>query len=186
MPVDLREPSQNVGAGEARGRPPHLTGEAFLKNYGIAPRSAAAYALTSDDFVGACPQLWPHRRSRSHGHRGQGGARRARQDRVLLLDGGDSWQGSLTANRTKGQDIIDCLKLLRPDAMTGHWEFTYGEARLKELIERLGTRSSRSTSATPNGRSRCSMATRCSTRAVCGSPCSARRSPTRRSPIRAG
>jgi sulfur-oxidizing protein SoxB len=59
-------------------------------------------------------------------------------DRVLFLDGGDTWQGSLGANRTRGQDMVDCLKLLKPDAMTGHWEFTYGEARVKELIKSLG------------------------------------------------
>ena len=59
------------------------------------------------------------------------------QDKVLLLDGGDTWQGSLGANRSLGQDMVDCMALLKPDAMTGHWEFTYGEARVKELIKRL-------------------------------------------------
>jgi S-sulfosulfanyl-L-cysteine sulfohydrolase len=138
-PVYLREPSVNVGASEARGQPPHLTGKAFLEYYRIRPRTAAAYALDADDFVAL---------ARSYGRLGgldriatvvkavraeRGG------DRVLFLDGGDSWQGSLGANRTKAQDVVDCLKLLQPDAMTGHWEFTYGEARLKELIERSGT-----------------------------------------------
>src|SRR5262249_31173483 len=61
-----------------------------------------------------------------------------RGDRVLFLDGGDTWQGSLTANRTRGQDMVDCFKLLKPDAMTGHWEFTYGEKRVKEIVETLG------------------------------------------------
>ena len=60
------------------------------------------------------------------------------EDRVLLLDGGDTWQGSLGANRTKGQDMVDCFKLLKPDAMTGHWEFTYGTERVKELTDSLG------------------------------------------------
>src|SRR5204862_3836110 len=57
---------------------------------------------------------------------------------VLLLDGGDTWQGSLGANRTKGQDMVDCFKSLKPDAMTGHWEFTYGTDRVKELTDSLG------------------------------------------------
>jgi sulfur-oxidizing protein SoxB len=139
MPTYLREPAVNIGAGEARERPPHLTGKAFLEYYGISPRTAAAYALSSNDFIAL-----------AHDYGRLGGldriatvvkAVRAERgsDRVLFLDGGDSWQGSLTANRTKAQDMVDCLKLLEPDAMTGHWEFTYGEARLRELIERLGT-----------------------------------------------
>jgi S-sulfosulfanyl-L-cysteine sulfohydrolase len=138
MPVYLREPSVNVGAGEARGQPPHLTGKAFLEYYAIPPRTAEAYALSSEDFVAL-----------AHEYGRVGGldriatvvkAVRAERgsDRVLFLDGGDSWQGSLSANRTRGQDVVDCLKLLQPDAMTGHWEFTYGETRLRELIDRLG------------------------------------------------
>ena len=138
MPIYLREPAVNIGAGEAMGRPPHLTGKAFLEYYGISPRTAAAYALSSNDFIAL-----------AHDYSRLGGldriatvvkAVRAERgsDRVLFLDGGDSWQGSLTANRTKAQDMVDCLKLLEPDAMTGHWEFTYGEARLRELVERLG------------------------------------------------
>lgn len=138
MPIYLREPAVNIGAGEARGRPPHLTGKAFLEYYGISPRTAAAYALSSNDFIAL-----------AHDYGRLGGVDRIAtvvkavraergSDRVLFLDGGDSWQGSLTANRTKAQDMVDCLKLLEPDAMTGHWEFTYGEARLRELVERLG------------------------------------------------
>jgi sulfur-oxidizing protein SoxB len=64
--------------------------------------------------------------------------RAERGDKVLFLDGGDTWQGSLGSNRSKGQDMVDCMALLKPDAMTGHWEFTYGEARVKELINGLG------------------------------------------------
>ena len=58
--------------------------------------------------------------------------------RSCFFDGGDTWQGSLGANRSKGQDMVDCMALLKPDAMTGHWEFTYGEARVNELIKQLG------------------------------------------------
>jgi len=138
LPVYFREPSVNLGVGEAKERPPHLTGEDFLRRFGIPSKSAAAYALTAEDFsvlaksygrIGGLDRLATvvkHVRA----ERGE--------DKVLLLDGGDTWQGSLGANRSKGQDMVDCMALLEPDAMTGHWEFTYGEARVKELIEALG------------------------------------------------
>ena len=106
---------------------------------------------------------------------------------MLLLDGGDTWQGSLGANGRKGQDMVDCIALLKPDAMTGHWEFTYGEARVKELTKTLGfpflALNVRDTEwnepvfdAVQDVRAR----------AASRSPCSARPFPIRRSPIRAG
>jgi sulfur-oxidizing protein SoxB len=137
VPVHYREPSQNLGVGEARGAPPHLTGAEFLARFGIAPGSALAHALTADDFaalaktygrIGGLDRLATAVRA----------VRAERGDRVLFLDGGDTWQGSLGSYRTKGQDMVDCFKLLKPDAMTGHWEFTLGEERVKQLIESLG------------------------------------------------
>ncbi len=137
VPIYFREPSINLGVGEARGLVPHLAGRAYLERFGIADRSAAAYALTADDFEAL---------AKDYGR--IGGLDRAatvvkrvraeRGDKVLLLDGGDTWQGSLGANRTRGQDMVDCFRLLKPDAMTGHWEFTYGEARVKDLVDGLG------------------------------------------------
>ncbi len=137
MPVYFREPSLNLGVGEARGRPPHLTGGAFLKHFGIPAKSAAAYALTDQEFAAL---------AKSYGRIGGldrlasvvKRVRAERGDKVLFLDGGDTWQGSLGSNRSKGQDMVDCMALLKPDAMTGHWEFTYGEARVKELVKNLG------------------------------------------------
>src|SRR5690348_13702845 len=137
-PVYYREPSVNVGVGDAKGQPPHITGRDFLRTFHIPPRSSDAYALTSEDFSAL---------AKAYGR--IGGLDRAAtvikavraergQDRVLLLDGGDTWQGSLGALRTRGQDMVDCVKLLAPDAMTGHWEFTNGETRVKELIKQLG------------------------------------------------
>ncbi|MDQ2078957.1 thiosulfohydrolase SoxB [Xanthobacteraceae bacterium Astr-EGSB] len=138
VPVHFREPSINLGVGEARGLPPHLTGTDFLAKFGIPARSAAAYALTAEEFT----EL-----AKSYGK--IGGLDRAATvikavraergaGRVLLLDGGDTWQGSLGSNMTRGEDMVACVRLLAPDAMTGHWEFTYGEERVKELIDRLG------------------------------------------------
>ncbi len=137
MPVYFREPSINLGVGAARGQPPHLTGADFLTHFGIPAKSAAAYALTSEDFsalaktygrIGGLDRLATVVKR----------VRAERGDKVLLLDGGDTWQGSMGANASKGQDMVDCMALLKPDAMTGHWEFTYGEARVQELIKGLG------------------------------------------------
>ena len=137
LPVYFREPSVNLGVGEARGQPPHLTGRDFLRRFGISEKSASAYALTDLDFATL---------AKSYGRIG-GFDRLATvvkhvraergNDKVLFLDGGDTWQGSLGANRSKGQDMVDCMALLKPDAMTGHWEFTYGETRVKELVKTL-------------------------------------------------
>jgi sulfur-oxidizing protein SoxB len=138
IPVYFREPSVNLGVGEARGLVPHLVGQAYRERFGIPDGSAPAYALTADDFDALAKDY-----GRIGGlDRAATLVRRVRaergDDKVLLLDGGDAWQGSLGAYRTKGQDVVDCFKLLRPDAMTGHWEFTYGEARVKELVDGLG------------------------------------------------
>lgn len=138
LPVYFREPSVNLGVGEVKGQPPHITGRAFLERFGIPERSAAAYALTDQEFdalaksygrIGGLDRLAAVVK-RVRAERGN--------DKVLFLDGGDTWQGSLGANRSKGQDMVDCMALLKPDAMTGHWEFTYGEARVKALIDGLG------------------------------------------------
>ena len=137
VPIYFREPSINLGVGEARGQPPHPTGTDFLKRFGIPEKSADAYALTFEEFEAL---------AKSYGK--IGGLDRAAtvaktvraergDDKVLLLDGGDTWQGSLGANASRGQDMADCMKWLKPDAMTGHWEFTLGQARVKELIDSL-------------------------------------------------
>src|SRR5947209_9316003 len=138
MPVYFREPSMNLGAGEARGLPPHITGKDYLTRFGIPERSASAYALTAEHFsslaqsygrIGGLDRLATAVKA-TRAQRGD--------DKVLLLDGGDTWQGSLGANATRGQDMADCFKLLKPDAMTGHWEFTYGAERVKQLSDNLG------------------------------------------------
>jgi sulfur-oxidizing protein SoxB len=136
-PVYFREPSVNLGAGEARGLVPHIAGADFLQHFGIAPGTPAAYALTAEDFA-ALAKAYGRVGGLDRLATAVKAVRAERGDKVLLLDGGDTWQGSLTANRTKAQDVVDCVKLLKPDAMTGHWEFTYGEERFKQLAESLG------------------------------------------------
>ncbi len=135
-PLLYREPAVNLGVGEVAGLPPHITGADFLKRYGIKPGSPYAYALTSQDFAAL---------AKTYGK--MGGLdrvatiikriRATRGDNMLLLDGGDTWQGSLTANATNGGDMIEAMNALRPDAMTGHWEFTYGAERVKEAVDGL-------------------------------------------------
>jgi S-sulfosulfanyl-L-cysteine sulfohydrolase len=134
LPAYFREPNINLGFGSHRGQPPHLVGEAMLKHFGIPLHSRYAHAFTHLDFVDA---------ARTYGKVG-GFAhlatliKRLRADRPgsLLLDGGDSWQGSATALWTNGQDMVDASKLLGVDVMTGHWEFTLGAERVTEILDK--------------------------------------------------
>jgi sulfur-oxidizing protein SoxB len=137
MPVYFREPSSNLGAGDAKGLPPHVTGKEYLTRFGIPERSAASYALSAEDFT-ALAQSYGRIGGLDRLATAVKAVRAERGEKVLLLDGGDTWQGSLGANRTRGQDMADCFALLKPDAMTGHWEFTYGAERVKELADSLG------------------------------------------------
>jgi len=138
-PVYYRPPSENYGVGAFEGIPPHLVGKQFLNHFNIDKGSALSYAHTMVDYVNM---------ARSYGRLG-GLDRMAtlikaiRADRgdnnVLLLDGGDTWQGSYTALKTNAQDMVDCMALLKPDAMVGHWEFTLGAERVLEIIENMGS-----------------------------------------------
>ncbi len=137
MPVHFREPSWNLGVGAARGLVPHLTGADFLRHYGIPPGSSTAHALTSEDFAAL---------ARTYGRLGGvdrlatlvKAIRAERPGRTLLLDGGDTWQGSYTSLQTKGGDMVRVMKALGVEVMTGHWEFTYGQDRVKQLKDQLG------------------------------------------------
>lgn len=136
VPLFFREPSINVGVGDAKGLPPHLTGKDFLKRFGIAAKSPEAYALTSEDFsslaqtygrVGGLDRMATLVKA----------IRAERPNNTLLLDGGDTWQGSYTALKTRGQDMVDVMNALGVDAMSAHWEFTYGAERVNELKDNL-------------------------------------------------
>jgi sulfur-oxidizing protein SoxB len=133
-PIYFREPDVNLGIGMAAGKPPHLVGEHLLKTFGIPPRSHQAHAFTYLDFVESAKV---YGKAGGFAHIATLVKRlKASRPNALLLDGGDTWQGSGTALWTKGQDMIDAQKLLGVDIMTGHWEFTYGAARVKEVVER--------------------------------------------------
>jgi sulfur-oxidizing protein SoxB len=134
MPIWFREPSVNLGIGGALGKAPHLVGEHLLKAFGIRPGSREAHAFTYLDFGQA---------AKTYGKVG-GFAHlatlvkrlRAARPGALLLDGGDTWQGSATALWSKGQDMVDACKLLGVDIMAGHWEFTLGDKRVLEIVEK--------------------------------------------------
>ena len=134
-PIYFREPEINIGVGSNRGQVPHITGADFRAAYGIAQNSRAAYALTYEDFA-----------SLAKGYGRVGGldrvatvvkAIRAARPDALLLDGGDTWHGSYTCYHTQGQDMVNAMNALKPDAMTFHWEFTLGSERVNDIVQTL-------------------------------------------------
>ena len=137
-PVYFRPPSENFGVANFEGIPPHLVGQDFLRHFGIKPGSALAYAHTMVNYevlAQAYGRLGGLDRTATlikaiRAERGDGS--------VLLLDGGDTWQGSYTSLKTQGADMVSAMKMLKPDAMVGHWEFTFGQDRLQALIEEMG------------------------------------------------
>ncbi len=136
VPVYYREPDTNIGVGADKGQPPHITGRAFLKYYGYQPDTPQAYAYTCDDYA---------RLASEYGKMGGfaylatviKGIRAERPGKVLHIDGGDTVQGSATSLWTKGEDMVTAMNKLGCEVMTGHWEFTYGEDRLRELIKKM-------------------------------------------------
>jgi len=134
-PIYFREPSVNFGVGDNKGVVPHITGADFRRAYGIDDGSPSHYALSSDDFAALAQEY------------GRGGgldrvatvikAIRADRPDALLFDGGDTWHGSYTTWKTAGQDMVNAMNLLKPDAMTFHWEFTLGSDRVNEIVENL-------------------------------------------------
>jgi sulfur-oxidizing protein SoxB len=134
LPVHFREPTVNIGIGSMQGQLPHLVGESLLKATGLKPGSAQAHAFTAIDF-----ELAARRYGRIGGFAHLSTLvkqMKASRPGALLLDGGDTWQGSATSLWTNAQDMVDACKLLGVDVMTGHWEFTYGMERVKEIVEK--------------------------------------------------
>ena len=133
-PIYFREPSINMGIGSMRGNLPHLVGEELLKMAKVRPGTPMSHALTYLDYEKA---------AKTYGKVGGFAhlstlVKRMKGSRPgsLLLDGGDTWQGSGTCLWTNGQDMVDACKLLGVDVMTGHWEFTLGMERVKEIVEK--------------------------------------------------
>src|SRR5882672_3892729 len=134
LPIYFREPSVNLGVGPAAGKAPHLVGAALLREFNLAPRSRDAYAFTALDFAAAANTFG---KVGGFAHLATLVKRlRASRPGALLLDGGDTWQGSATSLWTNAQDMIDASKLLGVEVMTAHWEMTYGAKRVLEAIEK--------------------------------------------------
>ena len=136
VPLYFREPSINIGVGDVFGLAPHLTGKELLNRFNLMAGTPEAYAFSSDDYVNL---------ANTYGRIG-GMDRMAtlikaitadRPSNTLLLDGGDTWQGSYTSLKSSGQDMVDVMNTLGVNVMTAHWEFTYGAKRVKELIGKL-------------------------------------------------
>lgn len=132
-PIYFREPSINLGIAGMENVPPHKVGKHFLEHYGIAPNSMDSHAFTYLDFVEA---------SKKYGKVGGFAHLKTLVDQVraqrpgsLLLDGGDTWQGSWTSLQTNAQDMVDAQIELGVDVMTSHWEMTFGADRATEIIE---------------------------------------------------
>jgi sulfur-oxidizing protein SoxB len=132
-PVHFREPDTLLGVGEEAGKPPYLTGEAFLRAYGLARGSALAYALTHLDFP-ALAMRYGRMGGYAHLATLVGRVRAERPGKTLLLDGGDTLQGSATSLWSRGEDMLRTINLLGVDVFTAHWEFVYGIERVKELF----------------------------------------------------
>ncbi|MEC9198865.1 MAG: thiosulfohydrolase SoxB [Pseudomonadota bacterium] len=134
-PIYFREPSINIGVGDVAGVVPHVTGADFRKLYGIDDGSASAYALSYDDFA-ALGQTYGKMGGLDRVATVINAIRADRPD-AILLDGGDTWHGSYTCYHTQGQDMVNVMNALRPDAMTFHWEFTLGSERVNQLVQEL-------------------------------------------------
>jgi len=134
QPVYFREPSVNLGVGDMRGKPPHIVGGAFLEYFNVVPGGRAAHAFTFLDYQDAAHRYgrmggFAHLKTLIDRLRTEAGPGNA-----LLLDGGDIWQGTGLADASQGADMVEAANLLGVDAMTGHWEFTYGEAALRKNL----------------------------------------------------
>ncbi|QCO55650.1 thiosulfohydrolase SoxB [Pseudorhodobacter turbinis] len=134
-PIWFREPEINIGVGDVKGIPPHVTGMDFIKEFNLQPGSPEAYALTHEDFTAL---------GKTYGKMG-GMDRvatvvksiRAERPEAIILDGGDTWHGSMTSLLTKGQDVVNVMNKLGVEAMTSHWEWTLGTERVQEIVGAL-------------------------------------------------
>jgi len=136
-PLYWREPSTLISAKNLVGTPGFICGDAFQEYYGTKSGSIDQYFDTHNDFeilakkfgkMGGISHMKP---MIDHVRKERG------EKNVLLLDSGDTWQGTAVALKTGGEAIVDAQNYLGVDVMVGHWEFTYGKERVFELIKKF-------------------------------------------------
>ena len=132
-PTFFREPNINLGTGGNKNIPPHIVGDNFLKYYSLNG-DFNKYLYTYINFNELAEQygkfggyahlktVVDNLRKESNGH-------------SLLLDGGDTWQGSAVSLFESGKDMVEASNILGVDVMTGHWEFTFGEDQFIKNID---------------------------------------------------
>ncbi|MEA3513550.1 MAG: thiosulfohydrolase SoxB [Campylobacterota bacterium] len=137
LPVYFREPSVNMGFHENFGKVPHIVGDKLLSHYGIKDDKRLEYAFSCVNF------------EKNAEHMGRvGGFAQIKtvvdylresfgKEKTLLMDGGDTWQGSWTALQTRGKDMVQAMNLLGVDVAVGHWEFTYKAEEVLENVKLL-------------------------------------------------
>jgi S-sulfosulfanyl-L-cysteine sulfohydrolase len=137
LPVYFREPSVNLGFYGNFGKPPHIVGEKLLDYYGIKGNKRLEYAYSCVNF---------EENAKAMGR--TGGFAQIKtvvdylrdsfgKEKTLMLDGGDTWQGSATSLYTRGKDMVGAMNLLGVDVAVGHWEFTYKAEEVLENVKAL-------------------------------------------------
>ena len=136
-PLYWREPSTLISAKNLVGTPGFICGDSFEDYYNIKKGSLDQYFDTHNDFTALAKKFGKmggisHMKPIIDDVKKKRGAKN-----VILLDSGDTWQGTAVALKTKGEAIVDAQNYLGVDVMVGHWEFTYGKERVMELIKKL-------------------------------------------------
>ncbi len=134
MPIYFREPHVNIGLANSYSRPPHIVGHSLLKHFALEGDARLSHAYTHLQYESALEKYgkvggFAHLATLIKKLRADVAANQS-----LLLDGGDTWQGSGTALKTKGMDMVEACNLLGVDIMTGHWEFTYQDQQVLDNI----------------------------------------------------
>ena len=177
LPRAERQPRRRRGRADSRriSSARHL-----LKRFGIAPRHARRARVHVPRFRRGRAALRHDGRLRAPRDAGQAPAGRRGPARCCSTA---ATRGRARRRRCgrAGQDMIDAQKLLGVDIMTGHWEFTYGAERVKQVVDKRFRGQDRIPRAEREDRRLrrpgVQAVRRCARSTACPSPSSARRFP---------